>query len=74
MHAVVGRKQGSCVGEGRFLEYAHLDIMVHLLARMEGDGNSQTAGFVFAEKHISIFPSSRHVGLQVVQDVVPDRD
>lgn len=70
MHAVVGRKQGRCVGERRFLEYAHLNIVVHLLARMEGDGNSQAAGFIFAEKHIGILTPSRHVRLKVVQDVV----
>lgn len=74
MHAVMGRKQGRCVGEGGILEDPRLDVVVHLLARAKGDRHGETAGFVFAEKHVGILPSSRHVRLEVVQDVVPGRD
>jgi hypothetical protein len=74
MHAVVGRKQGRCVGEGGFLEDPRLNVVVHLLARAKGDGYCEAAGFVFTEKHVGVLPSSRHVRLEVVQDVVPGRD
>lgn len=70
----MGRKQGRCICEGGVLEDPRLDVVVHLLARAKGDRYGETAGLVFAEEHVGILPSSRHVRLEVVQDVVPDRD
>lgn len=74
MHAVMGSKQGGCIGEGRVLEDPRLNIVVHPLAHVEGYRNCETTSFVFTEERVRMLSSSGHVRLKVVQDVVPDSD